>query len=376
MHMGKTFELCTKYTGCMPHGKQAGAVATFKTGVNSRLPLSARVEPLHSAREDAESLDAHKQPAELAAKLQSIKPTAQDVALQRRHPDGGSIQQTSVVSTIKSSADAPPRAKMHVAEGDGQIQNIPMTQCRTIFSTSTDSFVHNRDMGFLSRVRKIEKDDDDARAAEVQARARADEKTNLRSAAVVHKRETDPRMAPPPMQFDRVPRAVPNAVKANASDSVRFTHAPVPSHSQLEFADPRQRLEECRAAVLSRADAGILKNELALGSVSGSVDLQAGTAKDFDHIVSSGYGGHCPAHPRNISAVQGPAKEVLRTWSKSPLGLVSAAHKKKSASIYSLLPQLSEEKTEAARASMQASIRAAPKVTSASLRHTMAVRGF
>lgn len=373
--MGR-FDLDFKYTGVVAHGKGSGGVATFKTGVNSRMPLSQRVEPLHDAALDADQLDAYKDADALKQKLAKTTASAQDVALQRRHPDGGSVLQSSVVATIRSASDIPPRAKMHVAAGDGEIQKIPMANCRSVFSTSTDHFVHNRDTGFMSRVRQLEKADDDERAAQVKANKRADEKTNLRSAAVVHKRETDPRLAPTPMQFDRIPRAVPNAVRANASDSVRFTHAAVLSHNSLEFADPNQRSIECRTALEDRPEMGALKFELALDSVSGSVDLQAGTAKDFDHIVSSGYGGHCPAHPRNISRVNGPAREVLRTYSKSPIGLTSAAHRKRTSSIYSLLPAMSEARAEEALKAMNASIGAAQGVTSASLRHTQALRGF
>ena len=136
------------------------------------------------------------------------------------------------------------------------------------------------------------------------------------------------RFAPPPMAFDRIVRAVPNAVKANASDSVKFTHAPVPSHYDLEMANPQRRLAECKAAMDDRPEMALLKNELALGAVSGCVDLQCGSAKDFDHVVSCSYGGHCPSHPRNIAKVNGPEKEMLRTYSKSTIGLTSAAHKK------------------------------------------------
>jgi hypothetical protein len=374
--MGR-YELVTKYSGVVPAGKGTGAVPVFKTGVNSRMSLSDRVAALQ-CESDKEADRVAADPQLLKAKLDSIDANPQTVALQRRHADGGSIQQSSITSTIRSARDVPERGHMWKAPGDGELQNIPMAHCKTVQQTAADGYVRNQDHEFLSRVRKMEKDDDDERAAQVKGQARADEKTNLRSAAVVHKRETDIRFAPPPMEFLQVKRAVPNAVRANASDSVKFTHVTLPSHYSLEFQEPNARLAECKQNHDDRlADMGLLANELALGSVSGCVDLQSGSAKDFDHIVSTGYGGHAPSHARNIAKVNGPEKEVLRTYSKSPLGLSDAAHKRRRelSEKQKLQGKLDDTADEALRQVKETAARG-KTVTSASLRHSQLLRGI
>jgi hypothetical protein len=323
--MTTRYEVSHRYTGVAPAGSTANAPqATFKTGVNSRMPLTMRcatptLPDISSGSVQCAMLATGERAFTASVKDGGVKPL--EIALPRRHYGGASPFAPS--ASIRSAADIAPRAHEYVAPADADAPAITMASHRSAAHSMSEAYATNPNAGLMSRVRQIEAVDDAARAAQVKGNARADEKTNLRTAAIVHKRETDPRLAPAKELYSTGPRTRPNAVRQNASDSVRFTYMQQPSSYEVEYKAPYDTHEGAHLVHDSVRLPRPLRYERAIVEVAGGSDLMPGTSKVMPHIVSHGYTGHVPAHPRNVARINGPGHEVLREHSRCALSSVT-----------------------------------------------------
>jgi len=271
----------------------------LKTRVSEHMALKDRVKAIQSI---AAAHAATPDPASVAA------PTS--FFLQKRHV-GHTTYEDSATAFVRSAADVPARAKERESTGTATIAPFSATTTQR----AAISYAGGDSPDFFSRVRAVERVDDDNRHSLEDPKTRNGAAKNLRCAAIQVKRENDPRFAPPPQTFTRVPRAGSCAPKKLNSDVTKFTHVPAKSSSQIDFLPPMETAKVADGLLKSIGEHNRLAADRALVTCATASDLFQGTAKAREEVVS-GFMGHVPAHKHNITRINGTEKEKLREFSK------------------------------------------------------------
>jgi hypothetical protein len=311
-------------------------VLSLKTAVSERLPLAERA----------------KQAAEAAVRSSSTpgpnSAVPRSYYLPKRHT-GTTTYAEATQAYVRSGSDVPPRANERSfmnTISDDTARNATFDATATT-KLATMGYCEREDESFYSRVRVLERRDDDARHSLEDPKTRSGAAKNLRCSAIQVKREHDPELAPEPLHFKKVERARPNATVTNsgimlgAARSASAGPAAVCSpHSfsasssfgkanflasgsthTLDYPDPRTSIANANATLNATMGKTLLASDRALVENATSHDLFAGTAKAAQDVCS-GYMGHVPAHPSNVSRVNGSG-DVRRAHTKNFISVTS-----------------------------------------------------
>ena len=291
------------YGGFVP--KSEVEVMPDKTAMNKRMPLDQRVTPLQATRR------AVSQPAHTSDEAKS---RIRSYFLPKRHVGYTTYTEQST-DYVKSAADVPPRAKEPISESDKQA--LPKFVAKTEKQIATHT-ANGQVPDYFSRVRKIEKEDDDARRNVTVAPTRSGAAHNLRTVDISRKRENDESLRPPKEEFVRVQKRTPNGLPPPAPcEQVKLTALPPHTSHELEFADPRPRMD---TLLKTAATEQMSKTATKLMTLTASTrDMFEGTAKARSDVIP-GYMGHVPAAKSNTQKVKADA-EVLRQFSKCSVRL-------------------------------------------------------
>jgi hypothetical protein len=280
-----------------------------KCSPNTRMPLERRIAPIQGQ----------------SSRALRETPPSQSAFLPHRHPIE-STYNSSLRSTVQSSVDCPPRAKV-VEGGD------PSSHCPPFMGVSNQRATFNAGLAevppeqlqFFSQVRKQEQLDWDA--AHVAKKVRGSQL----SVTTLEKREKAPEFLPPALNFSglsgtrRAP-SNPNRVAPPSAatsfdgfvlpmDDVRCTIL-VPQSTQFtEYVRPAN-------CIPSELPSSYHVQRSVLSQCSSGNDMFLGTAKSHTGVVPL-YVGHVPVNQRNRDKILGDA-DVLRPFCKSTVNLASS----------------------------------------------------
>jgi hypothetical protein len=305
---------------------QQRQVLAMKTGVSERLPLAERAaQAAHAQQRTSATPD----PRNPESRFQ------QSCFLPKRHAGHTSYGEASS-AFVRSASDVPIRANERTfmpGVDESAAKNVAFT-ATTTNKESTVSYCQPENSAFFSKVRVLERQDDDARHSLEDPKTRSGAALNLRCSAIQKKREHDPTLAPEPLKFRPVERARPSETAVGPvprrSASVQPTGAAASfsgsgygkamfmasgSTQSLDFPDPRNVATSATATFAANQGATLLAADRAMVTTATSRDLMAGTAK-ASADVCSGYMGHVPANPTNVARVRGSG-DNLRAHAKS-----------------------------------------------------------
>lgn len=306
------------FCGYVPPDKRQ--ILSVKTTVSERMSLEKRALQAADAmqsRSFAQTPDFSVSRAATGGGAPATESFNKSYFLQKRHV-GYTTYATASQSFVRSATDVPKR----ITERDFYSDQAEAPRFEfdgtTVTREATQSYAGGDDTAFFSRVRKVERNDDDARHSVEDPKTRSGAAKNLRCSAIQNKREQDPTFAPLPMHFQRVPLVRPNPLTAAGGASAPIGKACLQvagSTQQLDFPDPRVVAEQARAVLAFKQGRTLLASDRALVEGASSKDLFAGTSKASEEVVS-GFMGHVPANPSNVSKVKG-ASDQLRAHTKT-----------------------------------------------------------
>jgi hypothetical protein len=280
------------YTGHVP----AKVVREFavKAGPSTRMPLDQRVKPVQGA---------------MALTKAATPEPIRSYFLPKRHVGTTSYAEASC-AYIRCSADAPPRAH----EQKPLIESLaPKFTAKTCQQVCQEAVAAPPPANFFSKVRQVEKCDDDNRGGVTIAPTRSGAAHNLRNVDIMRKREQDANLAPPKTEFKFVPKRSKNGIPPpTAAESVHFTHLSPLSSNQAEYQSP----SALRSLTEDRAKSSVQR---ALTECASTKEMFAGTPKARSDLPP-GYMGHVPAHRRNLSLLHGDADD-LRMYTKNSINV-------------------------------------------------------
>lgn len=214
----------------------------------------------------------------------------------------------AMTSTIHSGADVPPRGKEITATS--LVQAGAFDGASTMHSATSQQLRNGLQEHFYSDVRQRERQDDDCRTLG---------KGSQRTVDIMLKRETDPTMQPPALDFIRTVRRTPADVlpPISIAQMVQCTHLGKPSTQQIDYQPPAARIP-------GALDTTFTTQSKALSDNGSAHDLFYGTPKARPEVIP-GYMGHCPTAPCNMAALKGEATEIQRPHAKCSVNLASSS---------------------------------------------------
>eukprot|EP00758_Cryptobia_borreli_P002290 Tbor_TRINITY_DN2920_c0_g1::TRINITY_DN2920_c0_g1_i1::g.1201::m.1201 len=264
---------------------------SLKTGVNTRTPLSERLEPIQSKPVDV-------------FKSYSYK----------KGMDSSTYSQASVGSYVQSATDIPKREKEPGLGVTMDLSERTKYSVKTAGLNSTYGAVEiGCDPTFFSRIRRIEREDDAIRHGLETIRTRSGASQMQRTVDIMRKRETHPDFNPPKEKFSTIQRRSLNGVPhATALEKVRFTYEMPNSSHQNDFRIPMGYLP------LELDQCNNVQRRIISETASGKA-MFTGTPKSRADVLP-GYMAHVPSNISNFRQIQGDA-DVLRAYSRSGISI-------------------------------------------------------
>lgn len=292
------------YAGFVP--KSSDEIMPYKTAMNARMPLEQRTVPLQATKR-ATSVPANNG-EEARGRIRSY-------FLPKRFT-GTTTYTQQTVDYVKSSADVPPRAKepKNLADSVALPKFVAKTEKQVTCGTATGGKAD-----FFSTVRKIEREDDDARKNVTIAPTRSGAAHNLRTVDIMRKRENAAELAPQKEQLVKIAKRPLNGLPpASVTEQVKLTGLPPQPSNRTEYGDPKSGMSFLMATA-EKEQSPLRKQNKLMTLTATTRDMFAGTAKDREDVIP-GYQGHVPAARGNIGRIQGD-NEILRSFSKCSVRL-------------------------------------------------------
>lgn len=302
----------------------------MKTAVSSRMPLAARAAasqhhelPLLgtlASQATASTTSGHPLPAGSNASAGS----AGYFALRRTTHPTTYMASTEAVCRVQTVVPERMHDRANIATSHMPLRGIPESKLAGHAMVASPEAAP-APPGFFSQIRKIEQEDDNARALRPARTARA----ALRSHEITYRRETDEQFVPPRENYKAVDRQKIMGLPALQQSLVtqHFSHDPPKPSSVIEYgapgSNPRLLLSD------DFTHTAVADPPHALLSIEASRDMFVASPKSLAD-VTPGYMGHVPGAPSNLRRMHHAGGDTLKEYVRTAAALGSTNERSKS----------------------------------------------
>jgi len=303
----------------------------IKCGVNTRMPLEDRLEPIQGT----------------STRALKEAPAPRSAFLQRRHPVETTYN-ASLRSAVRSAGDIPPRGRPF--DGfpvDGaHPPPLPPSTHHEEFAAGVASSLTPEGLGYYSRVRREEQADlNRLRDTTSMLTRNTKRSATQHTIEVLRQRELNPSLHPPPLDFtaynrSRAAQFAPtlsstSSTTGSGTTTSSCTQTSVDSTTMLAQLDrvrnfPRgssttyqTEFLKPHALIPSEIPDAFATQRSVLSDYASGGDMFLGTAKSLPSVALPFYMGHVPQHERNRSKILGD-NDILRQHSKCTVNLASS----------------------------------------------------